>query len=359
MCFVLLALPCPLADGTLFLLVSGDMEEAAPKPKKTRIPDVLTHVDESILQCIYRYYYLSVAQVVKSLGYSVNSLPTVRTRLRHLEKKGFISSIYLPTVRKGNFPKIFYLASGGLDFLRKQGFDVVHRFHATEQKEKQYLFLKHTLAVNDVLIAAKLVAKQFPQVSLYEFRHERELKRDPEKFTITLYKETESDAEEAAVWKQEDFYFVPDGFLDFHIEQENKTLRCAMLLELDRDTTERRRFQEKIRGILTYVKSDRHVRRYKARKITIAFVTTGGQKRVERMREWTRSELAKTHDTWDYGYTFVFTALPHAIDPATQRELEELDEIDPAQLFLSPVWEFPFTGKKGEKKVALLAPEPL
>src|SRR5260370_10301550 len=115
------------------------------------------------------------------------------------------------------------------------------------------------------------------------------------------------------------------------------------MVELDQDTTERRRFQEKIRGILTYVKSDRHVRRYKARKITVAFVTTGGQKRVERMREWTRSELAKTHDTWDYGYTFVFTALPHVIDPATQRELEELYEIDPVQLFLSPVCELPFT----------------
>src|SRR6266699_2117349 len=335
------------------------MEEAAPKSKKTRIPDVLTHVDENILKTMYRYYYMSVAQVVKSLDYSVNSLPTVRTRLLHLEKKGYISSIYLPTVRKGNFPKIFYLASGGLNILRKQGFDVPHRYHATEQKEKQYLFLKHTLAVNDVLIAANRVAKQFPQVILYEFRHERELKRDPEKFTITLYHETESDAEQATVWKQEDFYFVPDAFLDFHIEQENKTLRSAILFELDRDTIERRRFQEKIRGILTYIKSDRHVKRYKARKITVAFATTGGKKRVEKMREWTRNELAKTHDTWDYGYTFVFTALPHVIDPATQRELEELDEIDPAMLFLSPVWEFPFTEKKGAKKVALLGPEPL
>src|SRR5260370_4170880 len=131
------------------------------------------------------------------------------------------------------------------------------------------------------------------------------------------------------------------------------------MVELDRANTERRRFQEKIRGILTYVKSDRHVRRYKARKITVAFVTTGGQKRVEKMREWTRNELAKTHNTWDYGKTFVFTALPHLIDPATQRELEELDDIDPAILFLSPVWEFPFTHKKLDKKVAVLAPEPL
>src|SRR6266566_3607959 len=188
---------------------------------------------------------MTVAQLVKSLGYSMNSLPTVRTRLLHLEKKGYLASIILPTVRKGYFPKIFYLATGGLDILRKQGFDVPHRYHATEQKEKQYLFLKHTLAVNDVLIAANLVEKKFPQITLYEFRHERELKRDPEKFTITLYHETDSDTEQAAVWKQEDFYFVPDGFLDFHIEQEGgKTLRAAILLELDRDTTERRRFQE-------------------------------------------------------------------------------------------------------------------
>ncbi len=302
---------------------------------------------------------MTVVQVVKALGYSKNSLPTVRTRLAHLEQQGYIAAIYLPTTRKGNFPKVFYLASPGLDYLRAQGRDVPKRYHSTEQKEKQYLFLKHTLAVNDVLIAAKLVETQVPQVTLSEFRHERELKRDPEKFTITLYKETESNMEEATVWKQEDFYFVPDGFLDFRIEQETKTLRAAMLLELDRDTTERRRFQEKIRGILTYIKSERHVKRYKARKITVAFVTTGRQKRVEKMREWTRNELAKTHDTWSYGYTFVFTTLPHKIDPETLRELEELDDIDPAALFLSPVWEFPFTGKSGAKKVAILAPEPL
>src|SRR6266852_431584 len=132
------------------------MEEAAAKPKKKRIPDVLTHVDENILKTIYRYYYTSVAQVVKALDYSKNSLPTVRTRLAHLETKGYISAIYLPTVSKGTSPKIFYLASPGLEFLREDGHDVAHRFHSTEQKEKKYLCLKHTLAVNDVLIAAKL-----------------------------------------------------------------------------------------------------------------------------------------------------------------------------------------------------------
>src|SRR5690348_16905498 len=109
------------------------MEEAAPKPKKTRIPDVLTHVDENILSIIFRYYYMTVVQVVKSLNYSVNSLPTVRTRLLHLEKKGYIASIILPTVRKGYFPKVFYLASGGIEVLCVQGFDVSQRFHATEQ----------------------------------------------------------------------------------------------------------------------------------------------------------------------------------------------------------------------------------
>src|SRR2546421_8169369 len=84
------------------------MEEPAPKPKKTRIPDAFTHVDENILQCIFRYYYMTVVQVVKALGYSKNSLPTVRTRLAHLEQQGYIAAIYLPTTRKGNFPKVFF-----------------------------------------------------------------------------------------------------------------------------------------------------------------------------------------------------------------------------------------------------------
>ena len=48
-----------------------------------------------------------------------------------------------------------------------------------EVREHAGLFYRHTLAVNDVLIAAELLARRQPAVELAATRHDVELQRAP------------------------------------------------------------------------------------------------------------------------------------------------------------------------------------
>jgi len=308
------------------------MSEPQKTPRKSRIPNVLTPVDMSLLYTVYRYYFVSVEQVTRAL-YKPGSLTTVRNRLASLEKRGFLLSLYYPTIRKGNSPKIYTIAREGLNVLKEQEYDVPSRFRPVEQKEKTYFFLKHTLSVNDVLIACTNIEKSYPGIKLVKMIHERQLKLEPEKYPIGIFNE------QGKLVKEETFTLIPDAFVEFHIEHEKGRWRSCVLFELDRGTTEAKRFKKKIRAYLTYLKTGRFTKKYKARSVTIAYPTTAGNERVEQMQEWTRDELIKTNDAREFGNTFVFTALP--------------DQFDSEWLLLCNVWVRSFQGN--DKPFALLS----
>ncbi len=304
--------------------------------KKSRIPDVLTPVDTALIATVYRYYFVTIEQVTRAL-YKPGSYSTVKNRLASLEKRGYLLSLYYPTVKKGNSPKIYSIAREGLNVLKEQEYDVPARFHPSEQKEKTYFFLHHTLSVNDVLIACANMEKSFPQIKLARMIHERWLRLEPEKYPIGIF------SEDGKLLREEIFTLIPDAFVEFHIEQGTRRYRSCILFEVDRDTTEAKRFKKKIRAYITYLKTGRFTKKYKARSVTIAYATTGGKARVEQMQEWTREELSKTHEGREFGNTFVFAALPKVFDSEW--------------LLLSDVWVFAFQGNKG--KFALLSSEVL
>lgn len=311
------------------------MNEPQTTPRKSRIPEKLTPVDIALLYTVYRYYLVTIEQVVRAAGYKPGSYHTVKNRLASLETRGYLLSLYYPTVKKGNSPKIYTIARSGLNILKAQGYDVPARFHPVEQKEKAYLFLQHTLSVNDVLIACANIEKTFPAIKPATIIHERTLKLEPEKYPIGIF------SEEGKLIHEESFTLVPDGFVEFHIEMEARRLRACVLFEVDRGTVEARQFKRKIRAYLTYLKTGRFTKKYKARSVTIAYPTTAGETRVEQMQEWTRDELIKTNDSREFGNTFVFCALP--------------DGFDSEWLLVSDVWVKAFQGNKA--KFALLSPD--
>jgi hypothetical protein len=67
---------------------------------------------------------------------------------------------------------------------------------------------------------------------------------------------------------------------------------------------------------------------------------TKDHNRVNKMRDWTRKELAQTNEPSWLANLFLFTALP-----------ENMDTLEPAQLFLDPVWYLP---SDDENPVSLL-----
>jgi len=308
------------------------MDKPQKRLRKGRIPDVLTPVDIALIATVYRYYFVTIEQVTRAL-YKPGSYSTVKNRLYSLEQRGYLLSLYYPTVKKGNSPKIYSIARAGLNILKEQEYDVPSRFHPSEKREKTYFFLQHTLTVNDVLIACANIEKSYPAIKLANMVHERSLRLEPEKYPIGIF------SEDGRLLREETFTLIPDGFGEFHIEQGTKRYRSCIFFEIDRGTTEAKRFKKKIRAYVTYWKTDRLKKKYKARSVTVCYPTTGGEARVAQMMEWTRDELKKTHDSREFGNMFVFCALPQVFDSEW--------------LLLSDVWVRPFQGKAG--KFALLS----
>lgn len=307
-------------------------------PLEKNAPFVLKPHHERILYALYRYHFLTVEQVTRLL-YSKGSLTSVRALLALLAKHDYAMHLYLPRpTPTGSVPKIYTLARRGINYLKKQGYDIPTRFHPSEQEEKSYLFLRHTLAVNDFLIAAAGLEKAFPAIHLSEVWHERVLKRE-EPIKVSFEKLT---TEGKLVLGKDDkplietLHLIPDAFIDIRIAQPDmsKTYRNCLLLELDRATIEEKNFRKKIRGLLTFIKSGQSRKRFSTKFPTIAFVNTvGGLMRREKIKHWTEVELKKSKEPHFWTELFMFT------------DLKEDEEIQPETIFLSPIWYTPFQKK--------------
>ena len=276
--------------------------------------------DDSVLRAAFRYYYLSSRQVCRLL-YSPGSLTYVQTKLKQLTDSGLLQRIWLPRLSPhGSAPSVYTLARKGLNYLASVGIDIDRRrYRPSEQREFTYLFLGHTLAVNDVLISAELLCRARPEFRLAQMLHERDLKRRP-------VRAEDDDGRAIAV--------VPDGWLDLRV---NGAYQVCLALELDRGTEEQKVWRRKVRGLLAYANGP-YQDAFQTRSLTIAVVATSGDARLLQLLRWTESELAAMKEE-GRGDLFVFTGL--------RAELVGLTD-----LFCSRRWRQPF----GEQSIALLDP---
>lgn len=265
--------------------------------------------DDAILRDLLRFHYLASRQVCL-LRYSPGSLTHVQTKLKRLTDERFCQRIWLPRpTPHGSAPSIYTLARKGLNYLREQGVDVPARYHPSEQREHAYLFLRHTLAVNDVLISAELFCRREPRFALAATLHERDLKRTP----VRVEDETGAS-----------ITVVPDGWLDLRIDG---AFQVCLVLELDRGTEEQKAWRRKVRGLVAYANGP-YQEAFQTKSLTIAVVTTSGPRRLLDLLRWTERELIDLKEQ-QQGDLFLFTdVVPEAIVPST--------------LFLSHVWYRPF-----------------
>jgi Replication-relaxation len=109
--------------------------------------------------------------------------------VKQLTDNEYLFSLPIPVTR-GKSPLVYTLARKGLNYLKEHGFDVREYFRPSKEQEKSYLFLQHTLAINDVLIAASNLHNVAPDYSLRAFIHERVLKKTPYKISFMRGGET-------------------------------------------------------------------------------------------------------------------------------------------------------------------------
>jgi hypothetical protein len=173
-----------------------------------RKPFVVTASHNAVLQAVYKYQLLTCLQLVKALGYSPSSLERVQRLVKQLTDNEYLLSLARPVIR-GKAPLVYTLARKGLNYLKSAGIDVRIYFRPAKEQEQSYLFLQHTLSLNDVLIAASNLHKYAAEYSLLSFTHERVLKTTPYKVKIWLSE------------KEESVTLIPDAFMQFAQHKEN------------------------------------------------------------------------------------------------------------------------------------------
>lgn len=241
----------------------------------------LSNTELGILAALNTYYYLSSAQLCKLLsrkGKLLGTLSTTQTRLKHLWQRAYIQRERLPTPGyDGLGPYVYSLHTRGRNALKASGKTVVARFRPREARTHGLYFLPHTLPVNDVLIAADLLARQYPtQIRLDGLRHERELRRK-----IYVAGQGEFAGKHVAI--------EPDGWLDIALPELG--VRSPLLIELDRATERRHAWQEKVRRLSMLVSPDPsgtspYERFFGRRAFTVIVVTLAGQGRRIALQQW-------------------------------------------------------------------------
>jgi hypothetical protein len=266
----------------------------------------ISTADERVLLALNRHQHLSAEQVRRVL-YGRGSLKYAYERLNRLVDAGFVSHDHDPGV-----PGVYALVGKGRSYLAELGLEVLPRWRASEEKELGASYYCHALAVADVLIAAELLAQKHPGIELAAVRHERDLKhRSP--VSVRL-----ADGTTRGV--------VPDGWLDFRVEMADGRFRVPVVIELDRGTHERRRWQQKAEALLAFAGGP-YQEAYGAGSLVIAVVATPGEVRRRELTTWTEAVL-QALDLAHEADLFRFTG----VDPIA----------DPLTFFCGPVWYRPF-----------------
>lgn len=268
----------------------------------------VTPAKRTILVVLARYHYLTARQCTRLL-YAATSLTRVQMLLKELADDGYCQRLFLPRPSPhGRVPAVYTLGRAGRVHLATLGIDVPARLRPSEETKHAYLFLDHTLAVNDALISMALLARRVPAITIRQMRHERDLRRTP----IAV---VTPDGKRASV--------IPDGWLDLRVAMPDGLYRSCIALEVDRGTTEQRAFRRKVaRWVAATGGPYQSV--FGTDLLTVAIVATPGEGRAEQLLRWIAAELTALHRA-DAADLFRVTS----VDAAA---------VDPATVYCGPVW---------------------
>ncbi len=283
------------------------------------------------MQYVREYHFLT-AELLVNIHFSKGSLTRAQTKLKLLAETGYLSRRRLPHIGVGNPEYIYYLATKGQRYLQEQGFAGFSRVRPSDIEEMKYPHLEHALSLNEVLIAARLLTRSLPEITLASMQHDLDLKKSPAKFTYERRMPDGYKIDEKAT-------IVPDAWLDFRLTQPNteKKRRKCIVLELDRGTTSMTPFKQKLRAYVHYAQENgAYYQQFGTNAITVAYATTAGEDRCKAMVSWCEDELHEQRLDHEADL-FRFTALPK-------------EEINPTNLFCTPVWYSPDT----QEQVTLL-----
>src|SRR6266446_4564227 len=262
--------------------------------------DVLLRGSQEMPVGLY-HLHLATADQLCRLHYSPGSFKAVREKLRILCEHKYVQfdAIPMKSVKATRSPYFYALDKLGVEYLEAAGLDVYKPFRSSKEIDKAYIFVKHTLELNDIIISAALLKRSHKNIWLEEFKHERELKRQPYK----------------AKWQGGGYNLIPDSLLLFRVTvPDGRQGRLPIVVEHDRGSEEQFYFRRRIRAYLHMLRNEGYKTLFGVNGITIAFTTSSGVERLKKIREWTARELEDTGET-QYKHLFYFTLVQNPIDP--------------------------------------------
>jgi hypothetical protein len=266
--------------------------------------------------------YLTVAQVLKIGGYKATSRAFVHRTLQAVVRQGLAMPLPRQHVTQ---PIVYTPTSKGYTYAAALGVPVARRVRPVDERDKakNLLFLHHTVAVTDVLIAAKRLSHTHPNITLSRLYTERSLKR---KIAVVLP-------------DNQRIYIEPDASCEFLITETwhtpPQTWQDFFHLEVYRHLPMEGRFKQKIRGYVTALDTGIHNALFQTQALSIAvFCETGQQAML--LKRWAEETLTAL-DRPEEGEMFFFRTIATAT-------------ASPEEMYLAPVWEQAF----GTAKTPLL-----
>jgi hypothetical protein len=245
-------------------------------------------VDKIILDLAV-FDYLTPEQIAR-LHRAIGSLTYVKAQLKALVDADLALSI---GGRGTNLPLLYTLRGKGRSLASALSEQQRKRFRPTEAREKQTntYFMRHLLAVNDVLISARLLSQTQPDITLTRLYREPELRR--------------------RIYVDVPFRICiePDGgcqFLSTKIGQERpETWEDFFFIELYRTLPPvKERFKQKIQGYVTYVATGQHEALFATPVLSLAVIAQTPQM-MGMLKYWTEEALREI-DKPEEGEWFFF-----------------------------------------------------
>jgi hypothetical protein len=285
-------------------------------------------VSHQLLVALAAFDYLTASQAARLLG-KERSLAYIRETFRSLAAEKLVLSL---DGRVVTMPRVYTLTAKGREYagmLWKPASG--RRFRPSEEQDKARnpYFLRHTVAVTDVLIAARLLAKTTPGITLTRMYTERALKRS---IYVVIPKERTAGGEPQ--FRQ--ICLEPDAGLLFRVTESwhnpPETWEDFFFIEVYRNLPPAEwRFKQKIHGYVATVDTGQHQALFHTPALSIAVITASeSEQMATTLKRWTEEALMEIGRA-EEGVRFFFRSIA---DPATAT---------PEELYLSPVWEQAFS----------------
>jgi len=129
--------------------------------------DVLLHGSQEMPIGLYHLHMATALQLCR-LHHSPGSYKAVREKMRVLCEHKYIQFDAIPT-KLTRSPYYYTLDKLELEYLEAAGLDVPKLLRPTKEVDKAYLFVKHTLEINDIIISAALLKRLDKNVWLETF----------------------------------------------------------------------------------------------------------------------------------------------------------------------------------------------